>query len=454
MNRPYFVHATDMHMVIDKAWECLEAFVEQIGQMNPMPAFVVNTGDTAPGSLQIPSDPDELRGVYKRYAEIMKKLPVPLYNVMGNHDTTGSPRPIETIGWGKELFEEYFGPRYQSFDWEGWHFVGLDQFIWKRKTADEPGKPGYSMTGDIDDEQLAWLKDDLKKCSPGQTVLIMVHHRLPDHVVSMEKIKSVLRDDLRYVELAGCDHQSSFHAGDNWESYTTGSFCGAWWAGPCIDLTERGYALFFPDDNPLERHFYRPMEGSLAIAQPTTHQIIGDSVVTDAIDPATGRREKRTVDTRHWSAGWNELTVKVGEKKQPLPVFCKPTPKPVETLIGARFEFELFKLDGSCVEVMCGGRVVGTFHLADEGQVCCSSLDPTLLDDWVQIRVVGDALIRSPRIVFADRVVHDPRVQRFESVRPLWFGEGLQIKWDVSGTTARSPFQSPENAFYFHCWEA
>ena len=216
LHSPYFIHVTDMHLHPDeshKSWQLLEKFVEQIQRMKHPPAFVANTGDTLWGQATVTSA-DALRPGWQRYQRIMSRLGVPLYDVIGNHDLSDSDKPRGGPGWGKELFEEFCGPRYQSFDWESWHIIILDQWLWP------------PLRADIDTEQFEWLRKDLAARAPGQTVLFLVHYRLPDYRLSGNKLAPILRKDLRYIELAGDDHTNSYWSSGNRHSYVTAAFSG------------------------------------------------------------------------------------------------------------------------------------------------------------------------------------------------------------------------------------
>ncbi|GAI84822.1 unnamed protein product, partial [marine sediment metagenome] len=56
---------------------------------------------------------------YNIYSDSIKNLDVPIFNMVGNHDVVGiyykkdiSNEP----GYNKEMYRDYFGPTYYSFD--------------------------------------------------------------------------------------------------------------------------------------------------------------------------------------------------------------------------------------------------------------------------------------------------------------------------------------------------
>lgn len=100
--------------------------------------LLVNLGDGISAQSQ------EIDSIaYKRFLEHFKEVKIPVYHIIGNHDTTNLTRGQLMKLTGQQ--NTYF-----SFDKNGFHHVMLDS-KWK----------GYPEA--IDNEQISWLKDDLKK---------------------------------------------------------------------------------------------------------------------------------------------------------------------------------------------------------------------------------------------------------------------------------------------------
>lgn len=193
---PFFIHLTDLHLRGDSptGWARLARFVEQVKAMRLRPDFVVNTGDIVSASMRIASAPESVRPDFRRYQRIMADLPVPLYHAVGNHDMTLSDRSPWTSAYGKDLFEEHCGPRYQSFDCGDWHALVLDQWLVGPRL-----KPGASpiealdQMADVDEDQLRWIAADLAGCRPGQQVVVFAHHRVAECPRLWAKISDVAR---------------------------------------------------------------------------------------------------------------------------------------------------------------------------------------------------------------------------------------------------------------------
>jgi 3',5'-cyclic AMP phosphodiesterase CpdA len=107
----------------DKTFQALIARVNQERGI----IFAVNTGDFVSHGRA---------NEYAAYQQMISKLKVPIYNVLGNHDGVGG-------GW--RIFQKLFGALYYSFDYEGSHFVILNN----------------AFRESFDREQFEWLKNDL-----------------------------------------------------------------------------------------------------------------------------------------------------------------------------------------------------------------------------------------------------------------------------------------------------
>jgi outer membrane protein assembly factor BamB len=143
-----FVHITDAHVGASGGLDKLNEIVDEINAMDPLPEFVLDTGDVTEFG-DAPS--------FKAYEDAMKRLKVPFHCTLGNHDTRWS-------GTGKAGFEGRLGPGHYSFGCKGWHFVVLDTSI------------RFDQHGYLGPEQLEWLRADLAAQSVGTPTVIACHH--------------------------------------------------------------------------------------------------------------------------------------------------------------------------------------------------------------------------------------------------------------------------------------
>ena len=145
-----FIHASDTHFGAGENHLTDAKLFEEIRNLAGKPAFIVTTGDIC----EYGTDAE-----YELYRQAIKSLgPVRHYPAPGNHDVRWNPR-------GKEGYTKGTGrPLYESWDHENVHFVTLDSTVL------------LEHWGHVSQEQLNWLKEDLKKIGPDKPVVIGFHH--------------------------------------------------------------------------------------------------------------------------------------------------------------------------------------------------------------------------------------------------------------------------------------
>lgn len=179
-----FAMGSDIHKdIMHDADQRLQAFVEAASQAKA--DFIIQLGDFCqpkPANLG--------------FLKIWNSFPGERHHVLGNHDMDGGFKREQTIA--------YLGmpAKYYSFDVKGWHFVVLDG-----NDPDIPKKPGYASR--IGPEQLAWLKEDLKKT---QSPTVVFSHQGADGALrNAAEVRAVLEEANREagrtkVVAAFCGH--------------------------------------------------------------------------------------------------------------------------------------------------------------------------------------------------------------------------------------------------------
>jgi 3',5'-cyclic AMP phosphodiesterase CpdA len=120
-----------------------------IGKINTVkPALVINLGDLIYGY-----GPHSKEKQWDKYQQVIKAIEPPYYQVPGNHDTHSKE--------ARRIYGRRFGSFYQSFDYQDWHFVLLDNT--------EKQRWGY-----LGPAQLAWLKADLQ-ATRARGVFVFLH---------------------------------------------------------------------------------------------------------------------------------------------------------------------------------------------------------------------------------------------------------------------------------------
>jgi 3',5'-cyclic AMP phosphodiesterase CpdA len=133
-----------------------------------------------PGDLTQHGEPEN----HQWLADRLTQLPYPTYVVPGNHDVPVLTNDGHSIGFGD--FTSY----YQKFGYEN-----LQQFYYSHELL--PGlrliglnsnqfDPDGRQLGHMDKEQLLWLEQALAACQ-GDTVLVMIHHNVLEHLPGQSK---------------------------------------------------------------------------------------------------------------------------------------------------------------------------------------------------------------------------------------------------------------------------
>jgi len=164
------IHISDLHIGEQKDNpEILDKMIEEVNDANPETIFL--TGDLTDSGLA---------KEYEEVAEIIKRFKRMPYIVPGNHDARND---------GLELFKEYFphppfSEYIESIDTTA---IGLNSTL------------PDTQEGMIGDQQMEWLKENLKEAK-GKKILYMHHHVLP--VPHTGKERNILYDAGDILQLA------------------------------------------------------------------------------------------------------------------------------------------------------------------------------------------------------------------------------------------------------------
>jgi len=164
------------------------------------PDAIVFTGD-----LTDLGEPDAYRSLRAMIEPVAKRLGSPVIWVAGNHDERPAlRRDLLDVAPSEE-------PVTGVWDLGGLRLVALDTTV-----------PGWHH-GDLDDAQLAWLREVLATPSPLGTILAMHHPPLPSHVPLFDILE--LRDQGRLAEVLAGSEVRAILAGHLHYS-TSGTFAG------------------------------------------------------------------------------------------------------------------------------------------------------------------------------------------------------------------------------------
>ena len=167
-----FAHLTDVHVEPELAADQgMAACLQHVQAQPDAPEFLLFGGDCVFDSMAIDATrTGDLWDLWKRVLKDSNSLSTEF--CIGNHDVFGwtktkSKATGQEANYGKAWALEMLGlsKSYRSFEKAGWHFIVLDSI--------HPLEDHYM--GRLDDEQMAWLVNDLNKVSPTTPVLILSH---------------------------------------------------------------------------------------------------------------------------------------------------------------------------------------------------------------------------------------------------------------------------------------
>jgi Icc protein len=276
-----FAHFSDVHIRPDMG--APDGVAKAFAKIDALDvAFSIAGGDLVYDALG--ASEAEAEALFAQYRAAMATLRAPVHNVVGNHDNVGvyakSGVDPRSAAFGNRLFERLFGRRYYAFDHRGWHFVILDS----------ARVVGRDWDARIDDEQLAWLRDDLARVGRGVPIIVATHVPLLSSVLPLfpsslhvvdgpkfripnaaEVLDLLWNYDVRAV-LQGHSHLPERVLYRNTQFITSGAVCGRWWRGPFLGNPE-GFGLLEVDGGRLEWRYVA--SGHRAPASATRVPLVG-----------------------------------------------------------------------------------------------------------------------------------------------------------------------------------
>ena len=198
------------------------------------------------------------------YIEVVKRVGIPWYNLMGNHDMNYDATRDEL---SDETYESLFGPANYAFNYGQVHFIVLDDILY----PDPRDSSGY--WGGFREDQLDFVENDLKYVPEDRLVVLAFHiplfeegdsyrdedrQRLFDllkrfpHTLSLSAHTHIQRQNY-FGREAGMDRDTPHH------EYNVGTTSGDWYSGKLNadgvpfstmrDGTPKGYAFLHFDGN-------------------------------------------------------------------------------------------------------------------------------------------------------------------------------------------------------------
>lgn len=280
-----FIFFTDTH--IEPELNGAEGTRQCFAQFSGIQAeFAICGGDLVYDAMGVPAM--KANQLFDLFKDTAASIQIPVHYTLGNHDLFGiqtrsgvAPTDPE---YGKKAFQDRYGPTHYSFDRKGWHFVVLDSLA---------VHPNRTYTGEIGEEQIAWLRADLEKAGRHTPVIVVTHipivtaavnyvsradwlQRTPDigglvntlMVTDSTDVIDVLLDYNVRCVLQGHTHINEEIEFRGLHFSTSGAVCGDWWRGPRAGTREGFSIVTLTADGKVHRE-YRPY-GFRAVASPST----------------------------------------------------------------------------------------------------------------------------------------------------------------------------------------
>lgn len=269
-----FAHLTDIHVQPElHAEEGLAKCLEHVQSLDVKPDLILTGGDHVMDAFEQAAPRATL--VRKLWRECVRQgCSLRVESAIGNHDIWGWHSRAKLTGtepeFGKAFALDMLGlsNRYRSFDAGGWHFVVLDSIQRRPDT----------YVCEIDDEQFAWLEQDLATSRGGRPTVVLSHAPIITVTVasSGDRRKNdtlVLSGGLQHLDgprvhallrrhdvklcLSGHIHLLDRCTVDGVTYVCDGAVCGAWWKGANKGVPE-GYGVVDLYDDGSFEHRYQP----------------------------------------------------------------------------------------------------------------------------------------------------------------------------------------------------
>ncbi|MGD2034085.1 MAG: metallophosphoesterase [Bacteroidales bacterium] len=243
-----FLFMTDIHLEYGKG--AIDGFNQAIDTANRLGTdFVLTGGDLIADALA--AKHSRADSLYALYVESVKAFEMPVYNTIGNHELYGlyEESGADTLDpdYYDGMYKRYLGKTYYSFDHKGWHFIVLNSII-------DAGNSRY--IGYIGDEQMEWLKNDLRNIdhetpvivsthipfvttysqfrngalAPNEEGLVITNSQEVFKVLQPYNLKLVLQGHLHIIEYINMQDKIRMLIG--------GAVSAHWWGGPNLGMEE------------------------------------------------------------------------------------------------------------------------------------------------------------------------------------------------------------------------
>ena len=255
-----FVFFTDIHLLENK--DSIIGFEKCLDRMLAFdPQLLINGGDLGVTTEAV-----------NTYYGMIKELPVPVYQVNGNHEICNG-----------SLIPEEAGQFSYSFDDHGIHFVIFDTVRYFEPTDEHP----HNWYFVADQQNLEWLAADLAGIPKQMPVILASHCALStsapfrfgqkigmefpvNEVKNAKKVLDLLKSFENVATLHGHDHENCRHSIDGIQVLTTAAVAGGWWRNglesPNVSGEPQGFRVIDIDSGQIRSRYVALQESQPQLA--------------------------------------------------------------------------------------------------------------------------------------------------------------------------------------------
>lgn len=230
---------------------------EVIGVKNV--AFGLSLGDLVGNDLSL----------HNPYIKVVKKVGLPWYNLIGNHDLNFDAK-VDSLS--DETFEANFGPANYSLNYGKVHFIVLDDILYP-----DP-RSGKGYWGGFREDQFKFIENDLKHVNKDQLIVLAFHIPLLNNdsdkegnsfrVKDRKRLFELLKDFPYTLSLSAHTHnqrQNYYGKADGWlqqkphHEYNVGTTSGDWYSG---EMKENGTPISTMSDGTPKGYAFLNLKGN------------------------------------------------------------------------------------------------------------------------------------------------------------------------------------------------
>jgi 3',5'-cyclic AMP phosphodiesterase CpdA len=177
---------------LDRSYAVLEQGVQILAGQHP--DIVLHTGDL----VESTGSPDEVRTEFQRAAALLDRLPARWHLTAGDHDVSPPGwEPGSSDRSREQLFQQLYGTREPAFREHPWYSFAVGDYhfiaLYSQQTLRVDPRWGDIFLARVQDDQLAWLQQDLAAHRRARAIVVFLHQPLWYHWSGWRRVHDLLR---------------------------------------------------------------------------------------------------------------------------------------------------------------------------------------------------------------------------------------------------------------------